>query len=128
MCLRTWGFESLYGHHALVMELVDIADLKFAGIDKPCGFESHLAHQNERKKMSTKTDDIWLDMVTRDAFPQTSEVSLGSGLSKLEYYASAAMQGILANTDCDWTPDVTASVAVDHAEALLSELQARKRS
>lgn len=45
-----------------------------------------------------------------------------TGLTKLEFFAAIAMQGILAGRVTEWTPSQTASAALECAEALLEEL------
>lgn len=64
------------------------------------------------------------------AFPVPENKKDGSpeerGVSKLGYYSAAAMQGLLSmpgNSQC--TPKTIAKMAVDHAFALLEELEAR---
>ena len=47
-----------------------------------------------------------------------------SGLTKREHFASLAMQGILASdTDAVIAQDICVKLAVEHADALLTELE-----
>ena len=46
------------------------------------------------------------------------------GLSKREYFAGLAMQGMLANKDaCDFDAFMTASISIEYADELLKQLQ-----
>lgn len=58
---------------------------------------------------------------------RTTEEALGHGLTKREYFAAMALQGILAGTSgveslASIGPSGWASVAVSHADALMAEL------
>ena len=46
--------------------------------------------------------------------------TLGYGLTKREYFAAMAMQGLLAKSTA--TKEMIAEMAVEHAEALINEL------
>lgn len=50
--------------------------------------------------------------------------TMGGGLTKREYFAGLAMQGLLANPERDWSyVDQDAEVAVHAADCLLEELE-----
>lgn len=55
----------------------------------------------------------------RTAFPSSSGDS--DGLTKLEYFAGLAMQGLLAN-DPSYMSEIVAERAIEFAEALIKEL------
>ena len=71
---------------------------------------------------------------TDKAFPCFSsygQVNVAAGgLTKREYFAALAMQGLMA-ADADkvnrWSPRMIAQVAVDNAEALIAELNMEDR-
>lgn len=49
------------------------------------------------------------------------------GLTKREYFAGLAMQGFLsADVNSDWHKDDCVKIAVQHADALLAELERAK--
>ena len=57
------------------------------------------------------------------AFPiVTANDVYSTGISKREYFAAKALQGILANTDHNGKYSEYAKDAVKHADALLAEL------
>ena len=56
------------------------------------------------------------------AFPHGRPYDTAHGLTKREYFAAKAWQGMLANQVQDWKPDAAASWAVDYADKLLAEL------
>jgi hypothetical protein len=56
------------------------------------------------------------------AFPiVTATHTIDTGLTKREYSASAALQGMMANGD--WTEHEAAVIAVDCADALIAALE-----
>lgn len=58
-----------------------------------------------------------------NTFTQTTTEWAHLGLTKREFFAAAAMQGVCANPDWDWGSKPTAKVAVMCADALLAELE-----
>lgn len=58
----------------------------------------------------------------RSAAKYYPNVSSTGGLTKRELFAAMAMQGMLADHTCDAEPDAFAEVAVNHADALIAEL------
>lgn len=66
--------------------------------------------------MSGRTDD--------QAFPRAgAQFSTPvEGMTLREYIATAAMQGLCANSDFDMNAEEIAASAVEHADALLAEL------
>ena len=65
---------------------------------------------------------------TTPAFPVPwFPVGSGNGLTKREYFAAMAMQGLLANTQwSDILPRDVADEAIKHADALLTALEAEQ--
>lgn len=64
--------------------------------------------------------------MTRPAFPcqASPDTDAAQGLSKLEYFAAAALSGILAgDTEGTVTEEKAVKWAVSHARALITELQ-----
>jgi hypothetical protein len=59
---------------------------------------------------------------TAPAFPY--EYAQYSGLTKREYAAIAAMQGLLSNSAVDFTFTSTAEMAIQYADALINKLEA----
>lgn len=60
------------------------------------------------------------DVTTQSTVP-------ASGLSKREYFAGLAMQGLLSkHGDDDYATDSIAKYAISHADALLAELERTK--
>ena len=63
------------------------------------------------------------------AFPWRAEIYdrgfvLASGLTKREYYAAMAMQGLLSKWDgCTITTQTAANLSIDAADALLAKLE-----
>lgn len=56
--------------------------------------------------------------------PDNEEYYPQDGLSKREYFAGLAMQGMLANKDaCDFDAFMTASISIEYADELLKQLQ-----
>ena len=55
------------------------------------------------------------------AFPTTQDVG-DTGLTKREYFAAAAMQGMLGNMNRSTDPKYAAISAVQYADALINEL------
>ena len=56
--------------------------------------------------------------------PDNEEYNPQDGLSKREYFAGLAMQGMLANKDaCDFDAFMTASISIEYADELLKQLQ-----
>ena len=58
------------------------------------------------------------------AFPTTLNTT--DGLSKREYFAAMALQGVLASHEPIETLEMVAKAAVDAADALIRELEARE--
>jgi hypothetical protein len=56
------------------------------------------------------------------AFPSVSELHMCAGLTKREYFAALALQGLLAG-DPEFRYEVAAQQAVKHADALLKALE-----
>lgn len=56
--------------------------------------------------------------------PKVVSQHTAGGLSKREYMATACLQGILANPDCDGTVGEVVEVATNHADTLLARLSA----
>lgn len=60
------------------------------------------------------------------AYPQTGTFQPdwpGTGLSKREYFAAMAMQGLVASV-ANWHSDVVGAVATQHADGLIAALNA----
>lgn len=55
--------------------------------------------------------------------PSLDDTRYCYGLTKREYFAALAMQGIIASPDSDCTPEEAAKTAVMDADALLAELE-----
>lgn len=54
-------------------------------------------------------------------FPTENHAAILDGMTKREYFAAMAMQGLVAYTD-NWKPDTVACMARQHADALIAEL------
>lgn len=62
-------------------------------------------------------------MKNESAFPVVLPDYVAGGLTKREYFAAIAMQGILANPECmGLTDSETAKCAIGNADALIQEL------
>lgn len=57
------------------------------------------------------------------AFPRPSD-NVADGLTKREYFAGLALQGLLMNVNRHAEPDIYAAMAVVQADALLAALEA----
>jgi hypothetical protein len=73
-------------------------------------------------------------MTERSAFPYNVFVSdedgthqiVETGLSIRDYFAAAALQGMLADLDMNGEPDPVAVIAYNYADAMMAEREKRK--
>jgi hypothetical protein len=66
------------------------------------------------------------DNGNRLAFPIESITPFHKGLTKREYFAGLAMQGMLSNPETYGDREIMMQVAVENADALLKELHSKK--
>jgi len=55
--------------------------------------------------------------------PDNQPIAYYSGLTKREYFAALAMQGMLSNPEKEYDPDTLTEEAVGHADWLLKALE-----
>ena len=69
-------------------------------------------------------ENAYTSTLYRPAFPCDVETAqYGEGVSKREYFAAKALQGLLANPERVREPNVTVRRAVELADALMAELE-----
>lgn len=76
----------------------------------------------EVTRSQEKASSLAITLGNDDAFPCTGEHIASSGLTKREYIATQALQGILGHSYNDATFEGAARDAAAHADALLEEL------
>ena len=60
------------------------------------------------------------------AFPINERIPFHTGLTKREYFAGLAMQGMLANPETYGDREIMMHAAVENADTLLKELHSKK--